>query len=149
MEYVIDVMSPADWEQARFIYLEGIETQHATFETEAPDWERWNASHLPDCRLAARAGRDVIGWAALSPISKRRVYAGVAEVSVYVSESFRGQGIGQALLEALITCSEKHGLWTLQAGIFPWKVFSPCLPQACGFPEGGRRASPRQHHGKS
>ena len=148
MEYVIDVMSPVDWEQARFIYLEGIETQHATFETEAPDWERWNASHLPDCRLTARAGRDVIGWAALSPISKRSVYAGVAEVSVYVSESFRGQGIGQALLEALITCSEKHGLWTLQAGIFPENVSSLAIHKRCGFREVGRRASLGKHHGK-
>jgi L-amino acid N-acyltransferase YncA len=148
MEYVIDAMSPADWEQARFIYLEGIETQHATFETEAPGWERWNASHLPDCRLAARAGRDVIGWAALSPISKRSVYSGVAEVSVYVSESFRGQGIGQALLEALIACSEEHGVWTLQAGIFPENVSSLAIHKRCGFREVGRRASLGKHHGK-
>lgn len=148
MEFIIARMNPADWEQVRSIYLEGIETQHATFETEAPDWEKWNANHLPDCRLVARAGRDVIGWAALSAISKRSVYAGVAETSVYVGESFRGLGPGRALLESLIACSEQHGVWTLQAGIFPENTASLSLHLKCGFREIGRRERVGQHYGK-
>ncbi|MDT5062716.1 MAG: hypothetical protein QOH63_3175 [Acidobacteriota bacterium] len=139
MEHVIVEMSPADWEQVRRIYLEGIKTGHATFEQEAPDWEKWNVSHLEQCRLVAKAGEDISGWAALSPVSTRRVYAGVAEVSVYVSENCRGLGIGQALLEALIACSEEHGIWTLQAGILTDNVSSRALHERCGFREVGRR----------
>jgi L-amino acid N-acyltransferase YncA len=139
MEHVIVKMSPADWKQVRRIYLEGIKTGHATFEREAPDWEKWNASHLEQCRLVAKAGEDIAGWAALSSVSTRRVYAGVAEVSVYVSENCRGRGIGQALLEALIACSEKHGIWTLQAGILTANVSSRALHERCGFREVGRR----------
>lgn len=148
MEYAIDIMSPADWEQVCDIYLAGIDTQNATFETEAPDWEKWNAGHLPDCRLVSRAGKDIAGWAALSAVSKRYVYAGVAEVSVYVSEKFRGRGIGQTLLEALIACSEKHGVWTLQAGIFPENISSLAIHERCGFREVGRRERIGKHHGK-
>jgi L-amino acid N-acyltransferase YncA len=148
MEYIIDVMNPADWEQARSIYLEGIKTQNATFETEAPDWEKWNAIHLSNCRLVARADSGVIGWAALSPASSRRVYSGVAEVSVYVAGNFRGRGIGQALLEALIVCSEKYGIWTLQAGIFPENVSSLAIHERCGFREVGRRERIGKQSGK-
>jgi L-amino acid N-acyltransferase YncA len=148
MRYDIEVMQPADWEQVSAIYLEGIETGNATFETETPDWERWDANHLSDCRLVARANNRVIGWAAVNPVSKRRVYAGVAEVSIYISEGLRGQGIGQTLLEALIACSEKHGIWTLQAGIFPENVASLLIHQRCGFREVGRRASLGRHYGK-
>lgn len=139
MEHVIVAMSPADWDQVRRIYLEGIETGNATFEAEAPDWEKWSAGHLYQCRLVAKAGEDVTGWAALSPVSGRRVYSGVAEVSVYVSANFRGRGIGQALLDTLITCSEKHGIWTLQAGILTDNVSSRRLHERCGFREVGRR----------
>jgi phosphinothricin acetyltransferase len=139
LEHVIHTMVPADWDQVRRIYLEGIETGNATFETEAQDWEKWNAGHLGHCRLVAKAGEDVIGWAALSPVSSRRVYSGVAEVSVYVSGNFRGLGIGQALLESLIECSEKHGIWTLQAGILTDNVSSLKLHERCGFREVGRR----------
>jgi len=139
IEYVIDALNPTDWEQVRSIYLEGIKTEQATFETEAPDWEKWDASHFKTCRLVARA-RDVIaGWAALSPVSGRRVYRGVAEVSVYVGESFRGCAIGRVLLEALIGCSEQHGVWTLQAGIIAENEASLVLHQRCGFREVGRR----------
>lgn len=139
LEHVIRMMSPDDWNQVCRIYLEGIKTGNATFETEAQDWEKWNAGHLGHCRLVAKAGEDVIGWAALSPISNRRVYSGVAEVSVYVSGNFRGQGAGQALLESLIECSEERGIWTLQAGILTDNVSSLKLHERCGFREVGRR----------
>src|SRR4026207_674899 len=125
-------LQPADWPAVRAIYEEGIATGHATFETEAPSWERWDAAHLQDCRLiglsdeaalgwtaAGRAGGAALGWAALSPVSSRCVYAGVAEVSVYVSAQARGRGVGRALLAALVEASERSGLWTLQAGMLP------------------------------
>src|SRR5215813_4005209 len=111
MDFVIDLMRPQDWEFVKAIYLEGIATGHATFETEAPDWERWDDGHSPQCRLVARNSDGVLGWAALSPVSKRRVYAGVAEVSVYVAATARGLGVGGALMRALIVASEKHGVW--------------------------------------
>ncbi|PYS48998.1 MAG: N-acetyltransferase [Acidobacteria bacterium] len=139
MEYIIDTMNMADWDQVRSIYIEGIRTGQATFETEAPDWERWDASHLPECRLVARACETIAGWVALSPISTRSVYRGVVEVSVYVAESFRGLGAGHALLESLIACSERHGIWTLQAGILAENVSSLALHRKCGFREVGRR----------
>ena len=139
MEHVIDAMADVDWEQVRDIYLEGIKTGQATFETEAPDWERWNSSHLPHCRLVTRLGERITGWAALSQVSNRRVYSGVAEVSVYVASNSRGLGIGKALLEALINCSEQHGIWTLQAGILLENDSSIALHKKCGFREVGRR----------
>ena len=139
MGYVIDEMRADDWQQVRAIYLEGIATGHATFETEAPTRESWDAAHLRAGRLVARAGGEVSGWAALSPVSGRCVYAGVAEVSVYVGRAFRGRGCGRALLEALIRSSEAAGIWTLQAGIFPENDESVRLHLRCGFREVGRR----------
>ena len=139
MEHSIVAMSPVDWHQVRRIYLEGIATGLATFEREAPDWRMWNASHLEQCRLVAKAGESIRGWAALSPVSTRRVYAGVAEVSVYVSAESRGRGIGKALLEALIASSEEHGIWTLQAGILADNLSSLRLHEHCGFRQVGRR----------
>src|SRR4051812_25376844 len=112
-------MTPGDWDAVRSIYLEGIATGSATFETSAPAWEKWDSGHLATCRLVALIDGDVAGWAALSPVSGRCVYAGVAEVSVYVSASARGQGVGRALMSALVDASEREGIWTLQAGIFP------------------------------
>ena len=132
-------MLPADWLQVRRIFLEGIATGHATFETDAPSWEKWNDAHLAFARLVARAGSDVKGWAALSPVSTRRVYAGVAETSVYVGRDSRGQGIGRALLAALIQAAESNGTWTLQAGVFPENRGSVKLHQTLGFREVGRR----------
>jgi L-amino acid N-acyltransferase YncA len=143
----IEPMQPADWPAVRTIYLEGIATGNATFETEAPEWERWDASHLPVCRLVARRDGQVVGWAALSPVSGRCAYGGVAEVSVYVAAAARGQGIGNALLAALVAESERAGLWTLQAGIFPENVASLALHKACGFREVGRRERIGQMHG--
>jgi L-amino acid N-acyltransferase YncA len=139
IEYVIDRMEAGDWTAVRSIYLEGIQTGQATFETQAPAWESWDASHLSQCRLVARSGGKVAGWAALGPVSSRRVYAGVAETSIYVAESSRGLGIGLALLGALINCSEQHGIWTLQAGILPENESSLALHKRCGFREVGRR----------
>ncbi|HLJ46742.1 MAG TPA: GNAT family N-acetyltransferase [Bryobacteraceae bacterium] len=133
MDFAVDAMAPADWDAVRAIYIQGIATGNATFEKSAPDWERWDAGHLPTCRLVARSGEEVLGFAALSPVSSRCVYAGVAEVSVYVAERVRGRGIGRALLTELVTASERAGLWTLQAGIFPENVASIELHQSAGF----------------
>jgi len=132
-------MLPGHWEEVRAIYLEGLKTGDATFETEAPDWTRWDSAHLPACRLVALAGERVAGWAALGRVSGRAAYAGVAEVSVYVAERFRGVGAGRALLEALVRESEAEGFWTLQASVFPENVASVALHRACGFREVGRR----------
>ena len=132
-------MRAGDWEQVRAIYLEGIRSGHSTFETEAPSWEKWDEGHHQFARLVMRDGKPILGWAALSPVSKRHVYRGVAEVTVYVSESARGQGIGRVLLEALVHESEQNGIWTLQASIFPENVASVQLHLRCGFREVGRR----------
>jgi L-amino acid N-acyltransferase YncA len=126
-------MTAADWPAVREIYLEGIATGEATFEKSAPEWEVWDARHLPCCRLVARSASDVLGWAALSPVSARAVYAGVAEVSVYVAARARGQGLGSRLLGALVAASEENGIWTLQAGIFPENRASIALHRRAGF----------------
>jgi phosphinothricin acetyltransferase len=139
MNYMIDEMQAADWEQVRSIYLEGIATGVATFETHAPSWEKWDAGHLRKARLAARDGDGILGWAALSSVSDRCVYGGVAEVSVYVGERGRGRGVGRALLEALVEASEQNEIWTLQAGVFPENAASIRLHLRCGFREVGRR----------
>lgn len=138
-EIRIEPMDSEDWTRVQAVYQEGIATGNATFETEAPDWNAWNTSHLAEGRLVARSDGSLVGWAALSPVSSRCVYAGVAEVSVYVGEAARGQGVGRALLEALIEASEQAGIWTLQAGIFPENVASLVLHKHCGFREVGRR----------
>ena len=132
-------MKPGDWEQVRGIFLEGIATGYTTFETDAPSWEKWDAGHLEFARLVARTGEKVLGWAALSPVSKRAAYRGVAELSVSVAEENRGRGIARALLEALIEESERNGIWTLQAAIFPENTASVKLHLRCGFREVGRR----------
>ena len=107
--------------------------QHIYSETDIPEWEDWDANHFPTCRIVARIGGRVVGWAALSAISSRRVYGGVAEVSVYVAEAARGRGIGRRLLQALVEASEGEGIWTLQAGIFPENEISIALHKTCGF----------------
>ena len=146
MRLDISKLEPAHWEQVLQIYLEGLKTRQATFETEAPSWERWDQGHLPFARLAAQSAGIVKGWAALSAVSARAVYAGVAEVSVYIGESWRGQGVGRALLERLIDESEKNGIWTLQASIFPENDSSIALHQSCGFREVGKRERIAQLH---
>jgi L-amino acid N-acyltransferase YncA len=147
MDFVIDSLLTQDWKFVRAIYLEGVATGQATFETEAPDWERWDAGHLPQCRIVARSGDGILGWAALSPVSRREVYAGVAEVSVYVAASARGFGVGGALMRALIEASERQGVWTLQSSIFPENHASVALHLKHGFREVGRRERIARHHG--
>src|SRR5262249_14073285 len=139
MEFGITPFTAADWPQVRTIYLEGIATGEATFETEAPSWEQWDSNHLLFARLAARSGDTILGWAALSAVSKRKVYAGVAEVTVYVGARYRGIGVGSALLQALIADSERQGIWTLQGATFPENVASLRLQESCGFRIVGRR----------
>ncbi len=135
----IERLTPADWEAVRAIYVEGIATGDATFETDAPPWDVWDGAHRQDARLVARRGGRVLGWAALTRVSGRRVYAGVAEVSVYVAAGARGDGVGRTLLEALVSASEEAGVWTLQAGIFPENAASLALHERCGFRVVGRR----------
>jgi phosphinothricin acetyltransferase len=139
VEFELEPMGPADWESVRAIYREGIATGNATFEQSAPEWEQWDEGHLRACRLVARARGEVLGWAALSPVSRRRVYRGVAEVSVYVSGRARRKGVGMALLTALIESSEREGIWTLQAGIFPENTASVELHRRAGFRMVGTR----------
>jgi L-amino acid N-acyltransferase YncA len=139
MDFVIESMTPEDWEQVRAIYEEGIRAGNATFETSAPSWEQWDKAHLPFCRLVARSGKVVIGWAALSPVSTRKAYAGVAETSLYISASARGKGVGTVLQQELNHQSEVHGIWTLQAVVFPENAPSLALLRKCGFREVGRR----------
>jgi L-amino acid N-acyltransferase YncA len=146
-------MPPDLWPAVREIYQEGIATGNATFETELPDWDKWDSSHRKNCRLIALEpvgegfsdllftldNVPVLGWAALSPVSSRRVYADVAEVSVYVASAARGRGIGTALLNALVQESEVNGIWTLEAGIFPENRASIALHKSCGFRKVGVR----------
>ncbi len=132
-------MTAEDWPAVRTIYEEGIATGNATFQLSVPTWTEWDAGHIQECRLVATEGAEIVGWAALSRVSSRCVYAGVAEVSIYVAPAARGHSVGQRLLEWLTTDSEQHGFWTLQAGIFPENVASVALHQRCGFRTVGTR----------
>jgi L-amino acid N-acyltransferase YncA len=131
-------LRPDDWPAVRSIYDEGMRGGDATFETEPPSWERWNAAH-PELRLVAERDGSVVGWAALAPVSARRCYRGVGEVSVYVAETARGAGLGRELLAELVERSEQAGYWTLTAGVFPENEASIRLHKACGFREVGVR----------
>jgi len=126
-------MTVSDWPAVREIFEQGIATRSATFETEAPSWEAWDASHLEGHRLVAFQDGAVTGWGALSAVSSRCVYEGVAEDSVYVSETARGRGVGKALLAELVAAADRDGIWTVQAGIFPENTASVALHAACGF----------------
>jgi len=147
MSVEIRSMEPADWEPVRAIYEQGIASGQATFELEAPTWERWDAGHLPFARLVAALEGHVIGWAALSPVSGRCCYAGVVEASVYVDTGRRGQGVGRQLLLAAIAESECRGIWTLQGGAFAENEASLRLQRACGFRVVGKRERIGQLHG--
>ena len=129
----IKSMLSSHWEKVKEIYEEGIATGNATFETTAPSWEDWDANHAGVPRLVAIENEEIVGWAALTKVSGRCIYAGVGEVSVYVSGSQRGKGIGRRLLQALISESEKNNYWTLQAGIFPENKSSIKIHEDCGF----------------
>jgi len=141
-------MQDADWPAVREIYREGISTGDATFETEVPEWAEWDAAHLRHSRLVGRDGGAVGGWAALRAVSHRAVYAGVAEVSVYVAGMCRGQGLGRNLLAALVAESESQGIWTLQAAIFPENRASIALHERLGFRQVGRRERIGQRGGR-
>lgn len=132
-------MQPEDWPEVARIYAEGMATGMATFETRVPEYENWDRAHLATCRWVADAGGHLLGWAALSPVSGRCVYGGVAELSIYVGSRSRGQGVGRALLEVVIPDSEKAGLWTLQSGVFPENTASIRLHLAMGFRQLGYR----------
>ncbi len=146
-DIAIDLLVPAHWEAVARIYGEGLATGNATFETEIPAWERWDAAHLADHRLVALHDGEVVGWTALSPVSERCVYAGVAEESVYVANAARGRGVGGALLEELIRRSEEAGIWTIQTGIFPENVVSLRLHERVGFRVVGVRERLGQRNG--
>ncbi len=141
-------MREEDWPAVRAIYEEGIASGDATFETEAPSWEEWDKAHLAEHRLVARRGDEIVGWAAVVPVSGRCVYAGVAEHSVYVAAAARGQGVGRQLLDVLIASTERGGIWTLQSGIFPENEISLRLHQACGFRVVGTRERIDHHQGR-
>jgi len=132
-------MRPEDWGAVRAIYLEGIASGNATFEQSAPDWPDWNQGHLKCCRLVARLGSEIVGWTALSPVSRRQVYAGVAEFSIYVAGRARRRGIGSALLQALIDAADRERIWMLQSGIFPENTASLELCRRFGFRVVGTR----------
>jgi phosphinothricin acetyltransferase len=133
-------MLPDDWPAVRAIYMEGIASGISTFEVDTPDWENWDQAHRQNCRLVALSTENqILGWAALSQISKRSAYHGVAEVSIYISETARGKGVGKLLLTRLVDASEKDGIWTLQAGIIAENEASIQLHTACGFRMVGRR----------
>ncbi|HVS32369.1 MAG TPA: GNAT family N-acetyltransferase [Thermoanaerobaculia bacterium] len=142
----IEAMTVADWPLVKRIYEGGIAMRQATFETVAPDWPAWDARHLPSPRLVARDPA-VVGWAALSRVWAREVYRGVCEVSVYVDEEARGRGIGSLLLAGLVIESERAGIWTLQASVFPENAASVRLHQRHGFRVVGKREKIAQHHG--
>lgn len=141
-------MQATDWGAVKSIYLEGIATGNATFQTSVPSWETWDVSHLTACRLVAEHDKAILGWAMLSPLSSRCVYAGVAEVSVYVAKKAQGKGLGFTLLSQLIGDSEINGLWTLEAGIFPENTASLNIHRRCGFREVGLREKLGKLNGK-
>jgi L-amino acid N-acyltransferase YncA len=141
------ILKPEHWQAVRSIYEEGIKTGNATFEQNTPDWTIWNRNHLQHSRIIALVNNEVAGWAALTPVSGRCVYAGVAEVSVYVADKFRGQKIGNALLHELISGSEENNIWTLQAGIFPENIASIKIHEANGFRMVGYREKIGQMNG--
>lgn len=128
-----------DWPEVEKIYEEGLATRMATFETSSPGWESWDKSHLKECRFIAEEDGKILGWAALSPVSDRCVYGGVAEVSVYISEAARGKGVGGTLIQELIQASEKNNIWTLQSSMFPENKASNRLHLKFGFREIGIR----------
>jgi len=133
MEITVETMVASDWPEVALILREGIATGNARFEDTVPSWEEFDQTHLAHCRLVARSRNSVVGWIVLGAVSHRRVYAGVAEVSVYVKASARGQGVGRTLLAAMIGESEQAGIWMLQAGIFPENAASLALHRQCGF----------------
>lgn len=139
MTFLIDQMKASDWEEVCNIYLEGIQTGNATFQSEVPTWEEWDSDHLKECRFVARRDDQILGWVALSPISNRPVFKGVAEDSIYIKSEYRGIGVATSLMKHLIKQSELLGFWTLEAKIFPENVESIILHKKFGFKSVGIR----------
>jgi L-amino acid N-acyltransferase YncA len=144
---VLTELRPEHWPEVARIYAEGIATGDATFETEVPSWQRWDASHLPEHRFVAVRDGEVVGWVAASAVSDRCAYAGVVEHSVYVAANTRGQGVGLRLLERLVSSTEAAGIWTIQTGIFPENEASLRLHERIGFEVVGRRKRLGNHAG--
>ena len=132
-------LEPVDWPEIEAIWAEGIDTRNATFETETPAWESFDASRHPRHRYVALHDDHIVGWATLSPVSRRPCYAGVAENSVYVASAVRGQGVGRALMEELVSHADADGIWTIQTSVFPENVASLRLHEGVGFRVVGRR----------
>ena len=141
-------MVATDYEQVAQIYQQGIATGNATFQQDIPTWDDWDESHLKNCRTVGIMDNKIVGWAALTAVSSRCVYAGVAEVSVYVATNYRGLKIGTKLLEYLIEESEASNIWTLQAGIFPENIASIKLHEQLGFRIVGKREKIGKMNGK-
>jgi L-amino acid N-acyltransferase YncA len=141
-------MLASDWPAVARIYREGIDTGDATFETEVPEWDEWDRGHLDVCRLVVEMDDRLVAWAALSPVSRRFVYRGVAEPSIYVATEARGRGVGTALISQLIDASEQAGIWTLQTAIFPENAGSIALHLKHGFRVVGTRQRIGAHHGR-
>ena len=140
-------LRPGDWPEVARIYAEGIQTGNATFETEIPSWQAWDAAHLDEHRFVAERDGRVVGWVALAPVSSRCCYAGVAEISAYVAEQARSQGVGRDLLATAIESSERAGIWTLQTGVFPENEPSLGLLQRFGFRALGTQVRIGRLHG--
>ncbi len=139
MDFTIEKMQPMDWPQVSDIYLAGIKTEIATFQSDVPNWDEWNREHSASCRLVGHTGDTIIGWTALTPVSSRCVYVGVAEVSIYIRDEYKHQGVGTKLLSGLIQQSEEAGYWTLQAAIIKENISSRELFKKCNFREIGIR----------
>ncbi|MDW3651597.1 MAG: N-acetyltransferase family protein [Bacteroidia bacterium] len=139
MKIQLRKMTATDWPRVKDIYQKGLDLGYASFETEAPAWEKWDATHLTDCRYVAETSEGILGWIALSKVSAREVYKGVAEVSIYIDPAQSGRGLGKKLMEKVIEESEKRGFWTLQSGIFPQNTASIHLHEKMGFRKIGYR----------
>ncbi len=135
----IRALTPADWPRVEAIYVEGIATGNATFDTEPPSWEEFDAARLPEHRFVAVEDGEVVGWIAVSPTSSRECYAGVVENSVYVAETARGRGVGRALMDALLASTDAAGIWTIETGVFPENEATLALHERAGFRVVGRR----------
>lgn len=147
-DLIIRKMLAKDWDSVAKIYQEGIDTGIATFETKVPTFENWDKAHMSNCRFVAEQKNEILGWVALSPVSNRCVYGGVAEISVYVSRNSRGKGLGKVLLEHIVSASEQEGIWTLQSGVFPTNHGSIKLHETTGFRMIGKRERVGKLHGQ-
>ena len=133
MDFTLEALQAVHWPQVAAIYQDGIATKIATFQDEVPTWEQWDKGHSKACRIIAKRGDEVLGWAALTPVSDRCVYAGVANVSIYIGQPYKHQGVGKALMRELIRQSEEAGFWTLESKIIAENTASLALHAACGF----------------